>query len=125
MRLLHGLKPSGLAIAFGVAWLALSPAARAQYSYGHDSFVGYPQSQAYWYSAGYAGVYTDPTTGVYASGTVAPYRGVAPYMQPPYGQMGSSNGLTVYGSPYAVTNAPPRPVAVQRRRGLLARLRGR
>lgn len=115
----------GLAVAAGFCGLGPAPAARAQYSYGYDSFVYYPPAQTYWYSAGYSGVYTDQTTGAYLNGTQAPFRGVAPYAEPPVGQVGRGNGLTYYGRAGAVTTAPPPRVVVTRRRGLFGRVRGR
>ena len=127
MRPQHGLNRTllGLALAAGLAWLTPSPA-RAQFTYGYNSVVTYPPSQAYWYGAGYSGVYTDTSTGVYVPGALAPFRGVAPYADPPFGQFARSNGLVVNARPNTVTVAPPpRPVVVQRRRGLLGRLRGR
>jgi len=87
--------------------LSLTPSsARAQFSYGYDSFVGYPQSQAFWYSSGYSPVYNDPTTGVFADGSVAGFRGVAPYYEPPFGQFGPVNGLNANGRPSGVTVTP-------------------
>jgi hypothetical protein len=116
----------GLALAAGFAWLAPASDARAQYSYGYDSFVSYPPSATFWYNAGYSGVYTDTSTGVFADGTQAPFRGVAPYSEPPYGQFNRSNGLPYVGRTTApAAAAPPRPAVVNRRRGLLGRVRGR
>ena len=99
---------------------------QAQFSLGYDSFVGYPQSQSYWAASGYSTPYTDRSTQVHAAGTAEPYRGLAPYIEPPYGQYGRANGLPVYGRPAAVAPVPARAVApVVRRRGLFGRMRGR
>jgi hypothetical protein len=119
----------GLALAAGLAWLAPSPA-HAQFTYGYGSVVTYPQSAQYWYGAGYSGVYTDTSTGVFVPGSEAQFRGVAPYAQPPYNQYGSSNGLAAATARTArtartapATTAPTRPTVVpQRRRGLLGRM---
>jgi hypothetical protein len=117
----------GLAAFAGLALLGPAPAARAQFTYGYDSITSYPPAQAYWYGAGYSPIYNDPSTGIYANGTIVPPRGVAPYSQPPFGQIGANNGLNVYARPALnpVTVAPLRPMAVQRRRGLFGRLRAR
>ena len=106
-----------------IAWLGPISTARAQFSYGYDSFVGYPQSQSYWNGVGYSGVYTDMSTQVHAAGSPEPYRGLAPYHQPPYGQFGRPYALSYQGRPAPVATAPPR--AVVRRRGLLGKARGR
>ncbi len=92
--------------------------ARAQYSYGYDSFVGYPQSASFWNGAGYSGVYTDMSTQVHAAGTVEPYRGVAPYTQPPFGSFGS-NGLTYIPRQPAVAPRANQAVRVVPRRRLV------
>lgn len=133
------LSPPLLAFSAIAALSLLGPArsAKAQFSYGYDSFVNIPPAQAYWNGAGYGGPYTDPTTGVFAAGTQTPYRGLTPYMEPPYGQFGRSNGLN-YARTAPVTTAPragaalaPAPAQVRtttptvRRRGLFGRNRAR
>ena len=127
------------------ACIGPTSSARAQFSQGHDSFVGYPQSQSYWAASGYSTPYTDQSTQVHAAGTPEPYRGLAPYIEPPYGQYGRANGLAINGRPATVATVPARaavPVVrwrgagevigsaravapVARRRGLFGRMRGR
>jgi hypothetical protein len=106
-------------------WLVLLPvpAARAQYSYGYDSWVyGYMPSQAWWRGAGYSQIYTDPTNGVYPNGTLVPPRTVAPYQEPPFGTFGRGNalapGYAANGAP--LVTAPPVPPA--QRRGVIRRI---
>ncbi|MFO0953606.1 MAG: hypothetical protein U0835_21125 [Isosphaeraceae bacterium] len=124
-----------LSIAAGL--LALWPAsnAHAQAAYGYDSYYYSPTPSAtYWYNSGYGGMYTAPTNGTFAAGTVAPFNGVAGYTQPPYSQFGRSDGLAT-ASPGTVTRAPAAPVAAPTtarravptttRRGIIARMRGR
>ena len=115
----------GLAIAAGLVWLLPATAARAQYSYGYDSFVTLPPAQSFWYSSGYEAVYTDPSTGAYHNGQVVPNRTVAPYADPPYGQFRVGNGLPVVAA--RTTIATPatvrQPVVKSKKRGLLGRRR--
>jgi hypothetical protein len=116
----------GLLIAAGLVWLLPTGSARAQYSYGYDSFVYYPPSQAYWGNAGFHSIYTDPTTGAFYNGSVAQNRTVVPpYANPPYGAFQQGNGLPrVSNRPLTSPSAvPARQPVVRQRRGLFGRLR--
>ncbi|GAC1469641.1 MAG: hypothetical protein NVSMB9_13670 [Isosphaeraceae bacterium] len=114
-----------LAIAAGLVLLC-PIAARAQVSYGYDSLVyGQIPAQSYYQGAGYLPVYTDPGTGVYMNGTQEPFRGVAPYEDPPYGVGGLGRG-NLLSTPGRRTNVlPARQVIRPRRRGRLGRMPGR
>lgn len=115
-------------IASGLAWLLPAGAARAQSSYGYDSFVyGAAPAQSYYANAGYSPIYSDPSTAEHAIGEQEPFRRVVPYAAPPYGMFGPSDGLT-YVYPAPANTAPARvqtQVVTPRRRGLLGRVRGR
>jgi hypothetical protein len=117
----------GLAVAAGLLALLPTSSARAQAAYGYDSWVyDLPSGAAFWNGTAFSGVYTDRTTWTFAGDEVGPFRGVAPYGQPPMGAFGQGNGLVVSGAPGAVAAAPgqQQPVRVQRR-PLLKRLRAR
>ena len=124
MRRTHSL---GLALAAGLLAACPASTARAQAAYGYDSYYqNLPQSAEYWYSAGYSPVYNDATTTTFATPAVAPYRGLTPYMQPPYGTFARPDGLSTRISQGPVI-APTRQTAAPAppRRTLLGRLRGR
>jgi hypothetical protein len=117
----------GLAVAAGLLALLPTSSARAQAAYGYDSWVyDLPSGAMFWNGTGYSGVYTDRTAATFVDGAVAPFRGVAPYGQPPIGTFGLGNGLVVTNTPGAVVAAPglQQPVRVLRR-PLLRRLRVR
>jgi hypothetical protein len=108
-------------LAWACLWLVPAPAAHAQYSYGYDSmYYGQVPSQTWWRGAGFSGMYTDPSNGVYQNGAVVPPRPVAPYEQPPYGTFGRANalapGYASNGTP--LVTAPPTPP----RRGVIRRM---
>lgn len=115
-------------IASGLAWLAPVGAARAQSSYGYDSFVyGAAPAQSYYANAGYSPIYSDASTAEHAIGEQERFRRAAPYSTPPFGMFGPSDGLN-YAYPGAMNTAPARvqtQVVTPRRRGLLGRVRGR
>jgi hypothetical protein len=117
----------GLALAAGLFALLPTSSARAQFSYGYDSFVyNVPSGASYWNAAGYSPVYTDPSTVTFPGNAVSPYRGVVPYYEPPTGTFGRPNTLSAYRPPVqGVTVAPARPAAPAPRRGLLGRIRRR
>lgn len=106
-------------LALAASLLALLPtsSARAQAAYGYDSWIyNVPSGASYWSNAGYPGLYTDRSTAEFAGLEVAPFRGVAPYGQPPSGAFVSGNGLMVPSTPAAVAVAPARqPARIQRR----------
>jgi hypothetical protein len=120
----------GLMLAAGLLSVWPATAARAQFSYGHDSFVyGVQPSASYYYYSGYQSIYSDPGNGVYSpNGIPAPPRAVAPYYPPPFQQFDHSSGLntspTLGSSPLVLAPAPPRRVVPQRR-GLFGRMRGK
>lgn len=101
----------GLSIAVGLLTLGLTDTARAQFSYGYDSYNygSYQPSMTYYYSSGYSRMYTDPSNGMGGNGfNVAGPRTIAPYAQPPYGSsFGPVNGLpSVYARGPAAAVAP-------------------
>jgi len=117
----------GLAIAAGLVWLWPTAAARAQYSYGYDSLTyGGVPAQSQYYTSGYSSIYTDPSTGVFASDSVAAPKVVAPYTEPPGGVFGRGNAFN-YQPPRqaAVRPAQARAAAPTRRRGLFVRSKTR
>ena len=100
-----------LAIAAGLFLVVPASSARAQVSYGYDSlFYGLPSGASYWYSSGYTGMYTDPSTASFAGNTTAPFRAVAPYGQPPFASFSRSDGLSAALSPGATAQPATRPV---------------
>jgi hypothetical protein len=116
----------GFAVAAG---LGLSHDARAQFSYGYDSFVNVPSAESHYFNMGYQNIYTDPTTVTYANGTAGPMRTIAPYVAPPFNAFQQGNGLPAVSTrPAAVAVAAKpgvvaKPQVVVRRRGLLFRRR--
>ncbi len=112
-----------LGLAIAAALLAVWPAtpARAQFSYGRDSFIygGYTPSMSYYNGPGYTQMYTNPTNAFYAQGTTLAPQLAAPYTQPPYGSFTPGNGLpTVYAQPAQASQrsgvVPARNVKVRR-----------
>ena len=95
--------PLGMTITLGLFTLMPATSARAQFSYGRDSFIygGYQPSMSYYNAPGYSQVYTDPSNGIYADGTALGPRVMTPYSQPPAGStFGQGTGLpTVYARP--------------------------
>ncbi len=117
----------GLAIAAGLVWLWPTASAHAQYSYGYDSLTyGGVPAQSQYFSSGYPSIYTDPSTGVFVSDSVASPKVVAPYTQPPDGAFGRGNAFN-YQPPRqaAVKSTPARAAAPTRRRGLFVRSKTR
>ena len=114
----------GFAIAAGLIGLSTGTDARAQFSYGYNSWVNVPSAESAYASMGYQNIYTDPTTASFMNGTPGPLRTVAPYSAPPFGAYQQGNGLpTVATRPATVVAAPQRRAVVVRRRGLLFRRR--
>ena len=115
-------------LALTVAGLALvlpAGSARAQSSYGYDSFLyGAPPAQSFWAGPAYPSMYTDPSTGVFSANSVAPYRGVAPYNEPPFGMIDRGANLPPITRQAPAAQAPARAQVVQPqpRRGLLRRV---
>jgi hypothetical protein len=110
-----------IAAAAALVWLCPASAARAQFSYGYDSWIyGGTAPAQLWYSGfGYSSMYVDPSTAFYQSGTAAPPRPLAPYEKPPFGSFGRANGVSPYAAP-----APPAvaaPAGPPPRRGLIRR----
>jgi hypothetical protein len=107
----------GLSIAVGLFVLGHAAPARAQVSYGYDSYNlgNYQPSMTYYYTSGYSRMYTDPSNGMGGNGfNVAGPQTVAPYVQPPFGSFGSGGRLpSVYaqGPAATVARAPARAVA--------------
>ena len=115
-----------IALVAGLLALLPTSSARAQAAYGYDSWIyNVPSGASYWNAVGYPGLYTDRSTADFAGLEVAPFRGVAPYGQPPVGAFTSSNGLVVPSTPAAVAVAPVRQPARVQRRPFLRRLRAR
>lgn len=114
-------------IASGLAWLMPAATARAQSSYGYDSFVyGAAPAQMYYANSPYSSIYSDHSTAEHAINEQEMFRRVAPYSTPPYGAFGPSNGLNTYTYRNPIGRAPAPPQMVTpRRRGLLGRTRGR
>ncbi len=111
----------GFVIAAGLVGVSPMTPARAQFSYGYDSFLyGTPPPQTFWADQGYPSVYTDPSTGVFQGREVTPPRTVAPYANPPYSAFQQGNGLPTVARPGAAV-APVRRPAVRQRRGLIRR----
>ena len=114
------------AAAAGLLVILSTSSARAQAAYGYDSWIyNVPSSSMYWNGTGYTGVYTDRSTGIFAGSEFAPYRGVAPYGQPPVGAFGQNNGLSVATVPAAGATPVQQQPAKAQRRPLLKRLRAR
>lgn len=125
-----------LVLATAVVTLAPASSARAQAAYAYDSYYyNLPSGASYWYSSGYAGMYTDPATNSFAGNQVAPFRAVAPYGQPPTANFSQTDGLAAAragmgtvtrapGTPTPAATVNTTPVRVQRR-GLFGRLRTR
>ena len=111
--------------AAALAWLCPAASARAQFSYGYDSWIyggGVAPAQAWYNGFGYSSMYTDPSTAFYRSGTAVPPRPVAPYEEPPFGSFGRANGVAPYAAPAAPAVAAPVPPRVQApRRGIIRR----
>ena len=100
----------GLSIAVGLLVLGQAATARAQFSYGYDSYNygSYQPSMTYYYSSGYSRLYTDPSNGMGGNGVnFAGPRTIAPYSQPPYGSFGAGDRLpSVYAQGPAAAVAP-------------------
>ena len=118
-----------LGLTIAATLLALWPAtsAKAQFSYGRDSYIygGYQPSMSYYNAYGYNQMYTNPANGIYTAGTTLPPQVAAPYTQPPYGSFTPGSGLpTVYSQPaQVVPRSVVTPAPVVRVRRPLARRR--
>ena len=112
MRRTFGLAAAGLL----TLWSASS--AKAQFTYGYDSadYCTLP-SAAYYNADGYERMYTEMANGLYRAGTSEPFRGVAPYIAPPYGEFGRSDAIGDFRPTPAVTKSTP-PAPKPRRRAL-------
>ncbi len=86
----------GLPIAVGLLVVGQASTARAQSSYGYDSYNygNYQPSMTYYYNSGYSRIYTDASNGMGGNGyNVSGPRTVAPYVAPPYGTTFGPGGL--------------------------------
>jgi hypothetical protein len=115
----------GLSIAVGLLALGQASTARAQFSYGYDSYNygNYQPSMTYYYSSGYSRLYTDPSNGMGGNGyNVAGPKTVAPYVQPPFGSFEAGSRLPSVYAQGAAARVPARTAVQAAPRGPLKRI---